>query len=89
MSQSRQIKRLADYQPPAFFTQSIDLEFVLDPVATQVTAVSQFKLDQLQDIVGTSLSNLNRHTTGKIESLSQELRIAGVQRLGPETVVLQ
>lgn len=41
MSQSRQIKRLADYQPPAFLTHSIDLEFVLDPVATKVTATSQ------------------------------------------------
>jgi aminopeptidase N len=41
MSQSRQIKRLADYQAPAFLTHSIELEFVLDPAATQVTAVSK------------------------------------------------
>ncbi|MFN6972211.1 MAG: aminopeptidase N, partial [Rheinheimera sp.] len=41
MSQSRQIKRLADYQTPAFLTHSIELEFLLDPLATQVTAVSQ------------------------------------------------
>jgi aminopeptidase N len=41
MSQSRQIKRLADYQPSAFLTHRISLEFLLDPVATCVTAVSQ------------------------------------------------
>jgi aminopeptidase N len=41
MSQSRQIKRLADYQTPAFLTHSIDLEFMLDPTATQVTATSR------------------------------------------------
>jgi len=41
MSQSRQIKRLADYQAPAFLTHSIELEFVLDPAATRVTAISK------------------------------------------------
>ncbi|OBP15024.1 aminopeptidase N [Rheinheimera sp. SA_1] len=41
MSQSRQIKRLADYQAPSFLTHSIELEFVLDPAATQVTAISK------------------------------------------------
>ncbi len=41
MSQSRQIKRLTDYQAPAFLTHSIELEFVLDATATQVTASSR------------------------------------------------
>lgn len=41
MSQSRQIKRLADYQAPAFLTHSIELEFVLEPAATLVTATSK------------------------------------------------
>ncbi len=44
---------------------------------TALTSVSHFKQDQLQDIDGTSLSNLNRHTRGKIKSFSQEFRMAG------------
>ncbi|MBU2426736.1 MAG: aminopeptidase N [Gammaproteobacteria bacterium] len=40
MSQSRQIKRLADYQAPAFLTHRIELEFELDAAATIVTATS-------------------------------------------------
>jgi len=43
MSQARQIKRLADYQAPAFLTQSVNLEFELDPAATRVTAISQVR----------------------------------------------
>ena len=50
MSQSRQIKRLADYQPPAFLTHSISLEFLLDPVATCVTAISQISRQGLHQL---------------------------------------
>ena len=39
-AQSRQPVLLRDYRPPAFLTPSIELEFVLEPDATLVTAHS-------------------------------------------------
>jgi outer membrane receptor protein involved in Fe transport len=78
--------RAADFNPADDYAKNnrflqaaakIDYQLSDHMTLTSLTAVSQFKQDQLQDIDGTSLSNLNRHTTGKIESLSQELRIAG------------
>lgn len=44
---------------------------------TSLTSYSRFKEKQLQDIDGTTLSNLNQLTDGNIESASQELRISG------------
>jgi iron complex outermembrane recepter protein len=78
--------RAADFNPAddyaknnRFLQASAKIDYQLSDrmTLTSLTAVSQFKQDQLQDIDGTTLSNLNRHTTGKIKSLSQELRIAG------------
>ncbi len=43
MSQLRQAKKLADYQPPAYLVSQLELTFELDPTATLVTAISQFK----------------------------------------------
>ena len=40
---SRQPVLLQDYRPPAFLTPSIELEFVLDPEATLVTARQRFE----------------------------------------------
>jgi len=58
-------------------TAKIDYTVSDSLTLTALTSVSHFKQDQLQDIDGTALSNLNRHTRGKIESFSQEFRIAG------------
>lgn len=43
MSQTRQAKRLADYQAPAFAIDTIELEFDLDPTQSLVTARSQWR----------------------------------------------
>ena len=43
---SRQPILLQDYRPPAFLTPAIDLEFVLDPEATLVTARQRFERRQ-------------------------------------------
>ncbi len=43
MSQLRQAKKLADYQPPAYLVSQLELTFELDPTATLVTAISQMK----------------------------------------------
>jgi aminopeptidase N len=43
MSQLRQAKKLADYQPPAYVVSQLELTFELDPAATLVTAISQMK----------------------------------------------
>ena len=42
-AQSRQPVLLRDYRPPAFLTPSIELEFVLEPDATLVTARQRFE----------------------------------------------
>ncbi len=78
--------RAADFNPADDYAKNnrflqaaakIDYELSDSMSLTSLTAVSHFKQNQLQDIDGTTLSNLNRHTTGKIQSLSQELRLAG------------
>jgi len=42
MSQSRQAKKLADYQAPCYAIDQLDLEFELDPLNTRVMAISQW-----------------------------------------------
>ncbi len=78
--------RAADFNPSddygknnRFFQASAKVDYTVSDnlTLTSLTSVSHFKQDQLQDIDGTTLSNLNRHTRGKIESFSQEFRIAG------------
>lgn len=43
MSQSRQAKKLADYQAPCYAIDQLDLEFELDPLNTRVMAISQWR----------------------------------------------
>ena len=78
--------RAADFNPSddygknnRFFQAAARVDYTVSDTLTltSLTSVSRFKQDQLQDIDGTTLSNLNRHTRGKIESFSQEFRIAG------------
>ena len=38
-----QVRRRADYRPPAFLVDTLALEFDLDPVATRVTATLAFR----------------------------------------------
>jgi outer membrane receptor protein involved in Fe transport len=84
--------RAADFNPGddygknnRFFQAAARVDYTVSDTLTltSLTSVSRFKQDQLQDIDGTTLSNLNRHTRGKIESFSQEFRIAG--DLNPKT----
>lgn len=84
--------RAADFNPSddygknnRFFQAAARVDYTVSDTLTltSLTSVSRFKQDQLQDIDGTTLSNLNRHTRGKIESFSQEFRIAG--DLNPKT----
>jgi iron complex outermembrane receptor protein len=44
---------------------------------TSITSYSRYHEQQLQDIDGTALSDLNQLTRGKIVSLSEEVRVAG------------
>jgi len=78
--------RAADFNPaPSYardnaFIQAvgrIDYTLPNDITLTSLTAYSHYREDQLQDIDGTTLSNLNQQTNGKIESISEELRASG------------
>jgi outer membrane receptor protein involved in Fe transport len=78
--------RAADFNPSDDYSKNnrflqatarIDYTVSDSLTLTSLTSASQFKQDQLQDVDGTSLSNLNRHTRGKIKSFSQEIRMAG------------
>ncbi len=55
----------------------VDYEFSDHLTLTSLTSFSAFSQRQLQDIDGTALSNLNQLTIGDIESVSEELRLAG------------
>ena len=50
-TQSRQPLFLQDYRPPAFLSPSIELEFLLDPDATIVTARQRFERKARGDLV--------------------------------------
>ena len=70
----------ADYGRHNRFAQgNVRLDYELTPglTLTSITSYNQYDERQLQDIDGTTLSNLSQLTRGKIRSLSQELRIAG------------
>lgn len=43
MTQLRQAKYRQDYQAPDYTISEIDLDFILDPAKTVVTAISQVK----------------------------------------------
>ncbi len=78
--------RAADWNPGVsyakhnqFFQTNLRLDYDLGSglSVTSITAYSHYSEHQLQDIDGTTLSNLNQLTLGKIDSISEELRIAG------------
>lgn len=75
----------ADFNPEddyardnSFFQASGRADYLLteDLQLTSILSYSEFSQDQLQDIDGTSLDNLNQQTDGKIESLFAEFRLA-------------
>ena len=62
-----------------FFQTNLRLDYSLPSnlTLTSITSYSRYTEDQLQDIDGTTLSNLNQLTLGRITSISEELRLAG------------
>ena len=78
--------RAADWNPQdnyrkhnEFFqiNSRIDYNLTGSLVLTSLTSYSRYHEQQLQDIDGTALSDLNQLTRGKITSISEEVRIAG------------
>lgn len=69
-----------DYRRDNWFYQAnlrIDYELPANLTLTSLTSYSRFRADQLQDIDGLTLSNIDQQTDGRIESVSQELRLSG------------
>ncbi len=78
--------RAADFNPGlsyrknnSFLQSNLRLDYILSDTLTltSISSYSRYLEHQLQDIDGTTLSNLSEFTTGHIESYSQELRLAG------------
>lgn len=78
--------RAADFNPGQDYSKNnrfrqlssrLDYQLSNEMVLTSITSTSRFNQDQFLDIDGTNLLNLSRDTKGKIESISQELRISG------------
>jgi iron complex outermembrane receptor protein len=78
--------RAADFNPGQnyhknnnFIQSSLRVDYDLSDhlVLTSISSLSHYAEHQLQDIDGTTLSNLSEFTTGDITSYSQELRLAG------------
>lgn len=61
-----------------FFQANLRLDYKLRDglTLTSLTSYSRFTEHQLQDIDGTTLSNIDQRTFGRIESVSQEVRLA-------------
>ena len=83
---SPQNARAADFNPNAdygrdnnFFHANLRVDQHLNDAwtLTSITSYSAFSERQLQDIDGTSLNNLSQRSIGDINSISEELRIAG------------
>jgi outer membrane receptor protein involved in Fe transport len=69
-----------DYGRDNHFVQAnarIDYRLAGDLTLTSLTSYSRYDENQLEDIDGTTLSNLSQRTFGKIESYYEELRLAG------------
>jgi len=78
--------RAADFNPGQSYARDnsfiqavgrMDYTLANEIILTSLTAYSHYREDQLQDIDGTTLSNLNQQTNGKIDSISEELRASG------------
>lgn len=59
-----------------------DLDVAPDLTLTSLTAYSEYRHDQLIDPDGVALNDYFYHTTGRIKSFSQELRLGG--KVGPD-----
>ncbi len=77
--------RAADFNPEddysrdnRFFQVNLrgDYRFANGFTLTSITSFSEFSQDQLQDIDGTSLDNLNQQTDGDISSFFEEVRLS-------------
>lgn len=69
-----------DYHRRNNFLQAnlrLDYKLTGELTLTSLTSYSQYSERQLQDIDGTTLSNLNQLTFGRIKSVSQEVRVSG------------
>ena len=78
--------RAADWNPGLdyarrnnFIQANLRLDYDLPDrlTLTSITAYSRYRERQLQDIDGTTLSNLSQTTLGKMTSVSEELRVSG------------
>jgi outer membrane receptor protein involved in Fe transport len=78
--------RAADFNPGqnyrknnSFFQINLRADYDINKslTITSISSFSHYSEQQLQDIDGTSLSNLSELTDGKITSYSQELRLSG------------
>lgn len=72
--------RAADYRrDDKFYQANLRLDFSLSDslTLTSLTSYNQFKTDSLTDTDGMTLISGDNLSTGKIESVSQELRLAG------------
>lgn len=78
--------RAADWNPGLdygrdndFLQGNLRIDYALSDglTLTSITSASRYDHRQLQDIDGTTLSNLSQLTTGEISTVSQELRLAG------------
>ena len=83
---SPQTPTAADWNPGqdyhrhnGFFQSNLRLDYSLGSnlTLTSITSFSRYTEHQLQDIDGTTLSNLSQVTMGRITSISQEVRLAG------------
>lgn len=78
--------RAADWNPGLdygrdndFLQGNLRIDYALSDglTLTSITSASRYDQRQLQDIDGTTLSNISQLTTGEISTVSQELRLAG------------
>lgn len=78
--------RAADFTPGLDYARDnrffqadlrLDKELASDLTVTSLSSYGHFRQRQLQDTDGTTLLNLDLFNRGRIESISQELRIAG------------
>jgi len=78
--------RAADFNPGLNYAKNnhfvqanarFDYDLTDDIVLTSLTSYSHYSESQLQDIDGTTLSNLSQHTAGTISSISEDFRILG------------
>ncbi|MDB5968401.1 MAG: hypothetical protein JWQ90_851 [Hydrocarboniphaga sp.] len=89
---SPQDNRAADWGPSDTYSRDnrfvqsalrVDYELTQDLTLTSISSYSSYKQDRDVDPDGTTLQNIEYHTDGDIDSVNQELRLAGA--LGERT----